>query len=216
MQPSNVAALPKAQGSSFLRPKSLLTRLLLALFLLMAAASTCQIFATIYIWNSYNRSSLVELYRSVADEIARQIEVELKPDASATDVTRMLHRIAATCPDLSPFLLNTNGEVIASLQGEQTQLSSLSPVEQFLAQPGEDRSLIWGENPITKKRTLFSAARVTLPSGPGYVYVLLGSDAASVLRQSIGDSSLLLVSILFALFTLLLSLIHIWTRLREV
>lgn len=203
MQPSNAAALPRAPRSSFLRPNSLLTRLLLALFLLMAVASTCQIFATIYIWNSFNRSSLVELYRSVANEIARQIEIELKPDASETEVTRLLYRIAATCPDLDPFLLDTDGKVIASLQGRASRLSSLSPLERFLQQRGEDRSLIWGEHPLTKQPSLFSAAQVSLPTGAGYVYVLLGSDAATVLRQSIGDSSVASISILFALLSLL-------------
>ncbi len=192
----------QARRGFSLRPTRLLTRLVLALFALMAAAGACQILVTVYLWNFYNRSSLVELYRSTADEIARELESQLRPNMSATDMARLLYRFSATCPELNPYLLDSQGKVVGSLRSGNFTVS-MQPIQRFLSQTGDDSTLVWGDHPVTHLPTLFSVAPLSLPTGPGYVYVLLGSDAASVLRQSLGDTSLAFVSVLFGVVTLL-------------
>ena len=184
-------------------PNSLTSRLVLALFALMVTASACQIFTTVYVWNWFNRNALVELYRPTANEIARQIEQQLYSGMTEAELTQLLFKFSSVSPELDPFLLSSDGSVVGSLHSGRLYIDSMKPIHRFLEQRGDDSTPIWGEHPRFHTPSLFSAAPIKLPSGPGYVYVLVGSGGAQTIRQAIGDTSITLVSVLFGAFTLL-------------
>lgn len=183
-------------------PRSLFGRLALALFSLMAIVSVCQILVTIEIWRRFQDTSKVEIYRNSANEIARQIEPNLAPDMTAEQLSKLLFRISSVSPDLRPSLVTENGVVVGSLWPGDLRIPDLSPVREFLSQKGNDQSLHWLENPATHDLSLFSAARIQLPQGPGYVVLFLDSREADLVRHSLGDFSVAVVGISFGLLAL--------------
>ena len=183
-------------------PRTLFGRLVLALFSLMVLASVCQIFVVVFIWRWFQKVSTVELYRATANEIARQLEPQLSPNMTAVEMNRLLFKISSVSPELNTFLVTQDGKVVGSKWGGDFQIRNTDAIAEFLSQKGSDHRLIWGENPVTREPALFSAAPISLPQGPGYVYALLGTRESDVVRHSIGDSSIALASVFFGILAL--------------
>ncbi|MEO7386217.1 MAG: ATP-binding protein [Gammaproteobacteria bacterium] len=199
----------------------------LLIVILMFGLALTVIFAVILL--GYHEAYHVEADQTVNRNLARQYanaRLLLTDEPLTVDTFhRGIRKLAELNPDVDLYLLDANGELVASsvpADGWARRRVNLSPIKAFLA--GKQALPILGDDPRDPERQdIFSAAPVLIQDCPArYLYVMLHGDrAAGAVRDlrrayAINESLGLLISGgLLAVLATLLAVRYITRRLSR-
>jgi signal transduction histidine kinase len=206
-------------------PRTLLGKLAVALFALLAVLGACflavNLISTRVLLQEINQGLHRELAANLLREAVPLESGEVQPEA----LEHIFHVLMVINPAIEVYLLDPAGRLLAYSAPEGSVVRtavSLEPVHTFLA--GSHRLPVLGEDPRDPgRRKVFSAAPIGPPDAPaGYLYVILGGEqydsavamiqTSHVLRLGLGAS---LAALIFVLASGLLLFALITRRVRR-
>lgn len=149
-------------------------------------------------WKSVIDESSQRVYWHIAQNLANKLQPALAESIDLPVVAQIVQTFSEEHPGFRVFLLRPDGSSYGINPGDAGyRVSSLEPIERFLASKRPAREFILGPMPVRenaekeKERIGFSAARITIAGQPGYLYVLLRNQRVNANIHVLGNSMVL-------------------------
>jgi signal transduction histidine kinase len=159
----------------------------------------------------YHDEATQRLNAPVAAEMLLEINPFANGQVQEEAIGKIMHSMMAVNPGLEVYLLDPQGKILSFVVlKEKVKLDKvdLSPVKEFLETKGE--RLVYGEDPKNPgAQKIFSATSVSNKEGKleGYVYMVLASEKADTITDTIRESYLLKMGIGYFLLTLIIAFV---------
>lgn len=169
------------------------------------------VFFRIY-WTNFTDKTEQIVHWEVAEEYVRELSPFLSPTINSEELEKRIYQYALLVPDQEVYILNREGVVLfpRSTNEFDTHLElSVKPIEEFLSQRTLPSNPIYNISPgyTPFDRMIFSAARISLGSGEGYLLVVLDSRKRGATRNMVGDLTAFSAVVVFSIIGLILALL---------
>lgn len=171
--------------------RSLYTKLVLALVLLLFVTSVFYISLTVLTTRLYLQEVNQTLNKSLADTIVKEKSLLRNKVVNQEAIKQLFHMLMVVNPAIEVYLVDVNGKIL-TYSAEQGKVKrnaiDIQPVRSFI--DGKRQYPLLGDDPRDQGRQkVFSAAPVYYSDNlEGYLYVVLGSEIYDSMAQMIQES----------------------------
>ncbi len=194
--------------------RSLYTKLVLALAILLLVTSVLYIFLTVMTTRMYLQEVNQTLNRSLANNIVQEEPLLRNKKVNQQAIKKLFHMLMVVNPAIEVYLVDENGKVLtySAEQGKVKRNSiDINPVREFISD--NIQYPVLGDDPRDQARQkVFTAAPVYYGGNlEGYLYVVLGSELYDSMAQMLQGSYVMRLSgmaiIIIMVFAILVGII---------
>jgi signal transduction histidine kinase len=191
--------------------QSIFIRIAAFFFVILFLLGVAYLFINVLTTKRYHDEATQKLNAPVAAEMLLEVNPFANGQVQEEAIGKIMHSMMAVNPGLEVYLLDPQGKILSFVVlKEKVKLDKvdLAPVKEFLETKGE--RLVYGEDPKNPEaKKIFSATSVLDKEGrlEGYVYMVLASEKADTITDTIRESYLLKMGIGYFILTLIIAFI---------
>ncbi|NJB69806.1 signal transduction histidine kinase [Saonia flava] len=202
---------------------SLTKKLWLVFILIIVLMGASYIFITGYFANKYNQATTQKLNAKVANHLIEEKFQNASPFLEDGSINKelfgdLMHDMMAVNRGIEVYLLGNDGEiqysvVLSPSENEAAEKVSLTPIQSFIADEGEN--YILGDDPRNPgEQRIFSAAPFDINGKKGFIYIILAGEEFQMISQNMLAQYFVKLGIgatlLTMFFAALLGILSIW------